>query len=250
MYKRFVELCCDFFLFLVIYNDLIFCLLSAPPHWPTNINFAVGIAIICIMVFHLDSFQIGIIFCPNGQRSKKKKKKLKKYLQGWIDDQKHQTELKVTKTLLPHYCCVSRLFLQTQNRSSDNKRIVVMYCSSLFVIVSFFWNNNTLLILFLVLILILLMINTINPFMLHSCILYAVTPLAHLNRLFLPLWRIKFEKSLRWTIFSVLYFITFLNRGVFTCEKWWDYSFCFVFKKKVFTKFDLPRMRATQNVEK
>lgn len=73
MYKRFVELCYDFFLFLVIYNNLIFCLLSAPPHWHTNINFAVGIVIISIMVFHLDSFQIGIIFCPNGQRSKKNK---------------------------------------------------------------------------------------------------------------------------------------------------------------------------------
>lgn len=72
MYKRFVDLCYNFFLFLVIYNDLIFCLLSAPPHWHTNINFAVGIVIISIMVFHLDSFQIGIIFCPNGQRSKKK----------------------------------------------------------------------------------------------------------------------------------------------------------------------------------
>lgn len=38
-------------------------------------------------------------------------------------------------------------------------------------------------------------INTVinDPPILHSCILYAVTPLVHLNRLFLPLWRIKFE---------------------------------------------------------
>lgn len=41
-------------------------------------------------------------------------------------------------------------------------------------------------------------INTVinDPVMLHSCILYAVTPLVHQNRLFLPLWRIKFDNIL------------------------------------------------------
>lgn len=41
-------------------------------------------------------------------------------------------------------------------------------------------------------------INTVinDPLMLHSCILYAVTPLVQLNRLFLPLWRIKFDNIL------------------------------------------------------
>lgn len=43
-------------------------------------------------------------------------------------------------------------------------------------------------------------INTVinDPLMLHSCILYAVTPLVHLNGLFLPLWRIKFDNIFWW----------------------------------------------------
>lgn len=125
----------------------------------------------------------------------------------------------------PKHCChitvvFSRLFLQTQNRSSDNKRIVVMYCSSLFVIVSFFWNNNT--------VDTLLSVNTDSPGDKYYRPFYAT--LLHTVCSYTSCSSEQTVSSLKenkvWEKFTMNYLHCLLvGSHCFACEKWEDNSF-------------------------